>query len=117
MALKRVARDVLPGTAMANVDECLLLKGVKPTDAFADELWWSLAHRFDDKDSCLWRGNGMRVTWGLNSSDRKNMKSFVITLETDVNKPPFNVMRSRLPRDGERPDWHVGVYQGVSRAR
>ena len=95
MALKRVARNVLPSPAMAAVDECLLLKGVKPTDAFADELWSNLAHRYcGEKTRVLWRGNGMRIVWMLNTVGRRNEQLFVIMLETDVDDPSCRVFSS-----------------------
>ena len=96
MALKRAARNVLPSPAMAAVDECLLLKGVKPTNAFAEELWDNLVHRYrDDRNArVLWRGNGMCIEWALNSVGRRNERIFVITLEKDVDAPPFHVFKS-----------------------
>ena len=95
MALKRVARDVLPPTAMAAVDECLLLKDVKPTDAFAAELWSNLAHRYcGEKTRALWWGNGMRIVWALNTVGRRNEQLFVILLETDADPSSFRVFES-----------------------
>ena len=80
MALKRVARDVLPPTAMAAVDECLLLKGVKPTDVFALALW----HNLQSDDSLpLWQSGDMRVVYILDVErvQKVTKKIFIIRLE------------------------------------
>ena len=86
MALKRAARDVLPSTAMAAVDECLLLKGVQPTDAFALALWYNLLSWNDSQT--LWRSGDMRVVYELDTERvRKVTKQvFIIRLE---NKQRF----------------------------
>ena len=91
MALKRVARDVLPPTAMAAVDECLLLKGVKPTDKFAEELWYNLFNHAPP--TSIWRGNDMRIV--CLTDQQRNAKHFIIRLEMDA-PPPLHIFQSAL---------------------
>ena len=81
MALKRVARDVLPSTAMAAVDDCLLLKGVKPTDAFALELWNNLALAAAYNEP-LWAEDEWKIIYVLTTKrvGKEDHKIFIINL-------------------------------------
>ena len=92
MSRKRVARDVLPPTAMAAVDECLLLKGVKPTNEFAEELWGNLNSRMTINP--IWRGNDMRVVCVTDQQRGGNGKLFIISLEMEA--PPLRIFKSKL---------------------
>ena len=88
MALKRVARDVLPPTAMASVDECFLLKGVVPTDALGMEMWHNL--QASKNHPFIWTGeDGLRISYILDTERvcKKTEKIFIIRLEREG--PPW----------------------------
>ena len=85
MALKCVARDVLPSPAMAAVDECLLLKGVKPTAAFAIDLWKNLAEAYK-MDEPLWVEGDWSILYNLTTTrtEKKTWhKAFILILTHD----------------------------------
>ena len=105
MALKCVARDVLPSPAMAVVDECLLLKGVKPTAAFAIDLWKNLAEAYK-MDEPLWVEGDWSILYNLTTTrtEKKTWhKAFILILTHDGKR-----IRTRARQ-------HVGSDQGVSR--